>query len=181
MCFQAGSAGLNSAYYGGSVEIVTDTRVIRYFSYSFREELLITWCLKISYKAFILVWFRYCVINRINGNYKQFHYLSTHYNNKHLVFTTIVVLLNTTLIISAITFPVFTVKAYTESPYNSGYDHGCNDIKISNTDDRYIHQPGKGPPYHSDSFMNGYHNGFDSCYDSNNLPTTSKDAFKIIV
>ena len=68
------------------------------------------------------------------------------------------------------------------SPYSSGYDHGCNDTKINNPDDRYINQPGKGPSYHTGSFMNGYYHGFDSCYDSNPPPTTtSNGVFKIIV
>ncbi len=31
------------------------------------------------------------------------------------------------------------------SPYSAGYDHGCDNAKISNADDRYINQPDKGP------------------------------------
>ncbi|MGH9974726.1 MAG: hypothetical protein ACRD8Z_02670, partial [Nitrososphaeraceae archaeon] len=50
-------------------------------------------------------------------------------------------------------------------PYESGYDHSCDDAGISDSSDRYINQPGKGPSFHADSFMNGYNNGFDSCSD----------------
>jgi hypothetical protein len=56
-----------------------------------------------------------------------------------------------------------------ESPYDSGYDHGCDDARISDPDDRYINQDGKDPENHTDRFMDGYHNGFDAC--SGNVPT----------
>ncbi|MGD9533971.1 MAG: PKD domain-containing protein [Candidatus Nitrosocosmicus sp.] len=48
-------------------------------------------------------------------------------------------------------------------PYNSGYNHGCSDAKISDPEERYINQPGKGPNNHTDEFMDGYNDGFDSC------------------
>jgi hypothetical protein len=32
-----------------------------------------------------------------------------------------------------------------KSPYESGYDHGCDDADISDPDDRYINQPERGP------------------------------------
>lgn len=47
--------------------------------------------------------------------------------------------------------------------YNIGYVHGCNDAKIADPDDRYINQPGKGPSFHTISFMNGYNDGFYLC------------------
>ena len=47
--------------------------------------------------------------------------------------------------------------------YDSGRDHGCDDAKISDPDDRYINQPEKGPSFHTGAFMDGYHAGFDSC------------------
>lgn len=123
------------------------------------------------------------MINRLNGNYKQLRYISSNINNKCVRRSiSSVVLLITILTISTITFPLSTVKAYSQSPYSSGYEHGCDDAKVSNPDDRYINQPGKGPSYHTSSFMNGYHNGFDSCFDSYNSPTTtSKGTFKVIV
>jgi hypothetical protein len=54
-------------------------------------------------------------------------------------------------------------EASSTSPYNSGYDHGCDDAEISNPDDRYINQPGKGPSFHTDEFMSGYNSGYNDC------------------
>jgi len=47
--------------------------------------------------------------------------------------------------------------------YYSGFDHGCADAGVSDPGDRYINQPGKGPPFHTISFMNGYNDGFYFC------------------
>jgi hypothetical protein len=60
--------------------------------------------------------------------------------------------------------------ASSKSPYDSGYDHGCDDARISDPSDRYINQPEKGPAYHTSEFMNGYDSGFNSCssYSNNN-------------
>lgn len=58
---------------------------------------------------------------------------------------------------------IFTAYASESSPYDSGYDHGCDDAGISDTSDRYINQPEKGPSFHTEEFMNGYNNGFDAC------------------
>jgi hypothetical protein len=55
------------------------------------------------------------------------------------------------------------VYASESSPYDSGYDHGCDDADISDPDDRYINQPGKGPSFHTDEFMRGYNSGYNSC------------------
>ena len=58
--------------------------------------------------------------------------------------------------------------AYASSDaYDSGYDHGCNDARISNPDDRYINQPEKGPAFRTGTFMHGYNDGFD-VYSGNN-------------
>ncbi len=54
-------------------------------------------------------------------------------------------------------------SASSRSPYESGYDHGCNDADISDSSDRYINQPEKGPSSHTSEFMNGYDAGFNSC------------------
>jgi len=58
--------------------------------------------------------------------------------------------------------------ASSKSPYESGYDHGCDDAGISNPSDRYINQPEKGPSFHTSEFMNGYDAGFNSCGSSGN-------------
>jgi hypothetical protein len=49
------------------------------------------------------------------------------------------------------------------SPYDSGYNHGCDDAGISDSSDRYINQPEKGPSFHTSEFMNGYYAGIESC------------------
>jgi hypothetical protein len=50
-------------------------------------------------------------------------------------------------------------------PYQSGYNHGCDDAGISDSSERYINQPDKGPSFHTSSFMRGYNDGFDACSD----------------
>jgi hypothetical protein len=57
---------------------------------------------------------------------------------------------------------------YAKSPYESGYDHGCDDAGISDPSDRYINQPEKGPAFHTSKFMNGYNTGFNSCPSNSN-------------
>jgi hypothetical protein len=54
-------------------------------------------------------------------------------------------------------------NASSKSPYESGYDHGCDDADILDPDDRYINQPEKGPNFHTDEFMSGYNDGYDEC------------------
>jgi len=70
-------------------------------------------------------------------------------------------------------------------PYKSGYNHGCPDAKITDSSKRYINQPGKGPGYHTNEFMRGYNDGFESCSMSDNPspspPSTLKGIFKVIV
>ena len=54
-------------------------------------------------------------------------------------------------------------NASSNSPYESGRDHGCDDAAISDVDDRYINQPEKGPSFHTNEFMRGYNAGYDDC------------------
>jgi hypothetical protein len=61
---------------------------------------------------------------------------------------------------------VFSAFASESSPYDSGYDHGCDDAGISDPGDRYINQQGKGPSFHTEEFMNGYDAGFNGCSSS---------------
>src|SRR5215216_42978 len=62
---------------------------------------------------------------------------------------------------------IFALVPYTnassKSPYESGYDHGCDDADISDPDNRYINQPEKGPSFHTNEFMRGYNDGYDDC------------------
>ena len=48
------------------------------------------------------------------------------------------------------------------TPFQAGYDHGCNDAKVMFSA-RYINQPGKGPSFHTQEFMSGYNGGFSAC------------------
>ena len=64
-----------------------------------------------------------------------------------------------------------------KSPYDSGYDHGCSDAKISDFSKHYIKQPGKGPDQHTVAFMQGYDAGLSEC--SRNL--SSSDAHPITI
>ena len=54
-------------------------------------------------------------------------------------------------------------NASSNSPYESGYDHGCDDAGISDVGDRYINQDEKGPSFHTNEFMRGYNSGYDDC------------------
>jgi hypothetical protein len=51
--------------------------------------------------------------------------------------------------------------------HTSGYNHGCSDAQISDPSGRYINQPEKGPSFHSDAFMQAYHDGFNACSSGN--------------
>lgn len=62
--------------------------------------------------------------------------------------------------------PLSSVQVHAQSPYDSGYDHGCDDAEISNPSDRYTNQPEKGPSFHTDEFNNGYDAGFRECSSS---------------
>jgi hypothetical protein len=68
------------------------------------------------------------------------------------------------LIMPTIATPVQEAYASGKSPYESGYDHGCDDAGLSPSD-RYINEPGKGPSFHTDEFMDGYNSGYNACSD----------------
>jgi len=54
------------------------------------------------------------------------------------------------------------VYASNSSPYDSGYDHGCDDAGRSESD-KYINEPEKGPSFHTNAFMDGYYAGLNAC------------------
>ncbi|MEJ7642287.1 MAG: HNH endonuclease [Candidatus Nitrosocosmicus sp.] len=56
-------------------------------------------------------------------------------------------------------------QSYAQSPYDSGYDHGCGDADTPNPARQYINQPQKGPSFHSEEFMEGYNDGYGDCQD----------------
>ena len=41
-----------------------------------------------------------------------------------------------------------------------------SDAQISDSSERYINQPEKGPSFHTNEFMNSYHEGFNACLGS---------------
>ncbi|HEU4448141.1 MAG TPA: hypothetical protein VFR94_25955 [Nitrososphaeraceae archaeon] len=65
------------------------------------------------------------------------------------------------MLIMSIQIPL--IYAGGKSPYESGYDHGCDDAGISNPSDRYINQPEKGLSFHTEAFMRGHNAGFNDC------------------
>jgi hypothetical protein len=69
-------------------------------------------------------------------------------------------------------------QAALASSYSAGYDHGCDDTKVSDSSDKYINQLGKGPSFHTSQFMNGYNNGFGACSDGHSS-NTSRDNRRI--
>ena len=63
---------------------------------------------------------------------------------------------------------ISSIPSYASSPYDSGYDHGCDDAGISDSLEQYINQPEKGPSYHTSEFMDGYYAGLNSCSTNDN-------------
>ena len=80
-------------------------------------------------------------------------------NRSKIIPITIVVLLAFLLVLQL----QRVANASSNSPYESGRDHGCDDAAISDVDDRYINQPEKGPSFHTNEFMIGYHAGYNAC------------------
>jgi hypothetical protein len=80
------------------------------------------------------------------------------------------------VIVTLVLAPAIPVSnASSKSPYESGYDHGCDDADISDPDDRYINQPEKGPSFHTNEFMRGYNDGFDECSDGGDSDEGTSD------
>lgn len=80
-------------------------------------------------------------------------------NERPLIFLLVTIVSSSLVGLQSIS--IFTVYASGSSPYESGRDRG--DAGISDPDDRYINQPEKGPSFHTEEFMAGYYDGFDSC------------------
>ena len=84
-----------------------------------------------------------------------------------------ILLLAILLVPISLTQPQF-VNASSKSPYDSGYDHGCDDADISDPDDRYINQPDRGPSRHTNEFMGGYNDGFQACIAGTSMTAESR-------
>jgi hypothetical protein len=76
--------------------------------------------------------------------------------------TNIIPIAMVALLVSLVAPQLQSANAGGKSPYESGYDHGCDDAD-KDSEDRYINQPEKGPSFHTDAFMNGYNAGFSAC------------------
>ena len=57
---------------------------------------------------------------------------------------------------------LFSAYASESSPYQSGYDHGCDDAARSESD-KYINRAERGPSFHTSEFMDGYYAGLNAC------------------
>ena len=79
----------------------------------------------------------------------------------------------TIVLILPVTSSNWLAYASNNDPYQSGYDHGCDDAEISNPSERYINQPEKGSAFHTDEFMRGYNDGFDGCSGTNDSSSSS--------
>jgi hypothetical protein len=66
------------------------------------------------------------------------------------------------------------ISASSKSPYESGYDHGCDDSELK-AEDRYINEPGKGASFHTDEFMDGYRTGYQECKEGNSNDSENDD------
>lgn len=65
-------------------------------------------------------------------------------------------------------------------PYDSGYDHGCDDADISDPDQKYISQPERGPSFHTGTFMQGYYDGYNACsHSTEKIASPDVETFKI--
>jgi hypothetical protein len=84
------------------------------------------------------------------------------------------ILLFSVLMLLTVTFALPSYASGND-PYDSGYDHGCDDAGISDSSERYINRPEKGPAFHTDAFMNGYYFGFNACSGSDRGGTGDSD------
>ena len=95
----------------------------------------------------------------------QFYFSSRHqsYTRRSEMKIIIAAVISVALLIGA---PVFLMEkqqaAFAISDYQSGYNHGCNDVNKP-VSQRYINAIGKGESQHTAEFMNGYHQGFKAC------------------
>lgn len=89
-----------------------------------------------------------------------------------IIFTSLIFSMSALILILG---PLVQFGYASKSPYDSGYDHGCDDAGISDSDDRYINQRGKGPSFHTDEFMSGYNNGYVECSNGSNSDSSGSN------
>jgi hypothetical protein len=71
-------------------------------------------------------------------------------------------------------------QAHAQNQYEFGYDKGCEDAKITNSTQQYIKQPGGGPSFHSNEFIEGYDDGYEECFDEV-LESTDSEMSNLII
>jgi hypothetical protein len=81
-------------------------------------------------------------------------------------FRNVAVTFATALVIMTIFMFPLGHSIYAISPYSSGYSHGCSDAKLGGH--FYLDTPGKGPSFHTSTFMQGYNDGYSSCLGATN-------------
>jgi hypothetical protein len=74
--------------------------------------------------------------------------------------------------VAALGVSLVPISSSNKSPYESGYDHGCDD---SEAEDRYINELGKGASFHTDEFMDGYRTGYRECKEGNSNDSENDD------
>jgi hypothetical protein len=82
---------------------------------------------------------------------------------KNIIRNTTVFVLMVIIVVNFSIFQTDQAGYATTDAYGNGYDHGCDDAGIADPTDRYISQPGKGPSFHTNEFMDGYNDGFVAC------------------
>ena len=85
------------------------------------------------------------------------------FHNRRPLALLLIMALGISLVAQQQSMGVFSAFASESSPYDSGYNHGCDDAGISDPGDRYINQPGKDSSFHTEEFMSGYDAGFNRC------------------
>ena len=89
----------------------------------------------------------------------------------------IAVALATIIIVSAVVYFIVPNAMAKVTSFQAGYDHGCSDVKLTFSA-RYINQPGKGPSFHTQEFMNGYNVGFNACNHKSSSIHSSSTLYK---
>jgi hypothetical protein len=64
-------------------------------------------------------------------------------------------------------------QAHAQNQYGSGYDHGCEDAKITDSPQQYIKQPERDPSLYSREFIEGYVDGYYECFEATPESTDS--------
>jgi hypothetical protein len=62
-----------------------------------------------------------------------------------------------------------------ESSFDLGHVYGCDDARITDLSNRFVHEPQKNPSFQTDQFLQGYYAGFSSCSLSVNSGDSSAD------